>query len=92
MSKRHSYFLNVTQVKNCSPNQYLVFKALVHAKSLSTKLVSDSEMTHEIRQVDGPHALRQLQLPAGTLEVWLTDGVKVPANPTTSTPTVHPRG
>lgn len=36
-------------------------------------------MVHEVGQVDGPHALRQLQLPAGRLEVLVTDGMEVPA-------------
>lgn len=36
-------------------------------------------MAHEVAQVDGPHALRELQLPACSLKVLLAYWMEVPA-------------
>lgn len=39
----------------------------------------DSQLAHEIGQVDGPDTLGQLQLPARLLKVLLAHWVQVPA-------------
>lgn len=59
--------------------KYLIFKAFIYTESLRAKAVLDSKVAHEVGQVNGPHALRELQLPACSLKLLITDCVEVPA-------------
>lgn len=57
---------------------YLVPEAFVNTQGLGAEAVADPQVVHEVGQVDGPHALRQLQLAAGHLEVLVADRMEVP--------------
>lgn len=58
-------------------------KALIDAQRLRAEAVPDLQVVHEVGQVDGPHTLGQLQLPARLLKVVLTDWVQIPETPNT---------
>lgn len=51
---------------------HLVPEALVHAESLCAEAVSDPQLTHEISQVNSPHALCELQVQTRSLKFLLT--------------------
>lgn len=55
----------------------LVSKALIYTQSLCAKAVFDSQMAHEVGQVNSPHALCQLQIPAHPLKLLIADWVEV---------------
>lgn len=55
----------------------LIPKALINAQSLCAKAVSESKMAHEVGQVNSPHTLCQLQIPACSLKLLITDGMEV---------------
>lgn len=52
---------------------YLVPKTLINAQGLRAEAVPESQVVHEVGQVDGPHTLGQLQLRARLLKVLVTD-------------------
>lgn len=60
---------------------YLIPEALIDTQSLRAEAVFESKMGHEVGQVNGPHALRELQLPARSLKLLIADRMEVPATP-----------
>lgn len=62
-------------------------EALVNTQCLSAEAVPDPQLAHEVGQVNCPHALRQLQLPASTLKLLITHRVEVPAKSCTKSDT-----
>lgn len=56
---------------------YLVPKTLINAQGLCAEAVPESQVVHEVGQVDGPDTLGQLQLRARLLKVLVTDWMEI---------------
>lgn len=56
----------------------LVLVALVHPQGLCAETMLHPKMTHQVGQIDGPDALRHLEVLNGFLELVVVQEVQVP--------------